>query len=81
MQPIPSKHKDVVTTFSQCRAIDCNNVASSLEMKVSPMSVDNVMAMLQNRNFGKCLATSFQRCVSFASGHIFLFIEKLPLFG
>lgn len=42
------KENDVVTTLSQRRTIGCINAVSSLEMKVSPTSVDYVVAMLRS---------------------------------
>ena len=45
---IGQETKDVVKTLSQRRMIGCINVFSSLEMKVLPTSVDNVVAMLES---------------------------------
>lgn len=44
----PSRHKDIVTTSSQRRTIGCIDIVSSLEMKVLPTSVDNVVATLKS---------------------------------
>ena len=54
---IPSKNKDDATTLLHHRAIDCNDVAISLEVKVSPTSVDNVVTNLKN----DVVATLYQR--------------------
>ena len=45
----PCKHKDVVTTLSQLRMIGYIEVVCSLEMKVLPTSVGNVMVVLKSR--------------------------------
>ena len=44
---LPSKHKGVVTAFSQRWTVGCIEVTSSLEMKISPTSADNVMPTLK----------------------------------
>ena len=95
---LPKKHKNVVITLSQPRMIGFIDIVRSLEMKVLPTSVDNVVATLrrdvvatfwqssanvvttlQSRYFTKCLKTSFQHFVNFASSNILVFLEKLPL--
>ena len=53
----PSKHKVVVTTFSQHRAFDCFDIVSLLEMMLSPESVDNAVAKLRSG----VVATFWQR--------------------
>ena len=47
---LPSKPKDVLTTFSQRCKIGCIDVVSFLEMKVSPTSVDNVVSKLKTES-------------------------------
>ena len=44
---VHNKHKNVVITLSQRRAIGWIDVASLLEMNASPTSVDNVLATLK----------------------------------
>ena len=58
---LPSTHKDVVKTLSERQAIGCIDVFSLLEVKVSSMSVDNVVVTLrsvavlwQQLHFSKC---------------------------
>ena len=53
----PSKHQDDVTTLSQCQMIGCIDVDSWLKMKVSPKSVDKVVATLRSN----ITATLWQR--------------------
>ena len=43
-----SKHKDMFTTLSRHCTIGCIDIFSSLETKVSPTSVDNVVATLRS---------------------------------
>ena len=52
-----TKHKDAVTTLSQRRTIGCIDVVSSLLMKISPTSVDNIVAALKSH----VVATLWQR--------------------
>ena len=43
---VPSKNKDVSTTLLHYQTIGCIDVVISLEVKVSPASVDNVVTNL-----------------------------------
>ena len=86
-----SKHKIVVTTLSQLRTFGRIDAVSSLEMKVLPTSVDNVVATLKSdvvatlcqriSNVVTTLQSNFTKClttpcVNFASANTSVFFES-----